>query len=393
MSATIVVKKGGLKSLAQGHPWVYAQSVGKVEGRCRPGEVARLEDGEGRFLAWAWVNPHSHIRARVLTRDEASALDRPWLEARLADSVQRRAGLAEAGLMGYRLVNAESDGLPGLIVDRYGPGLVVQALSAGAESVKHQVADWLEAALAPAWIWERSDQDVRRLEGLEPVQGPLRGEAPGRLRLEEPGWSFWVEPAAGQKTGFFLDQRDNRRLVASLAQGREVLDCFCYSGGFATQALMAGAASATLVDSSAGALELARENLDLNGVAERTELVKANVFEQLRAYRDQGRRFGLIVVDPPKLAPTRAALAKASRAYKDVNMMALRLLPPGGLLATFSCSAGMDRQSFAEVLTWAAEDARARLQVLHHLSQPPDHPSLLGFAESQYLKGLILRRL
>ena len=393
MSCVVVVKKGGLKSLAQGHPWVYAQSVARVEGRARPGEVVRLVDAEDRFLAWAWFNPQSYIRARLLERREEVEPDLAWLERRLAEAVERRRGLAESGHGAYRLVNAEADGLPGLIVDRYGPGLTLQALSAGAESVKHQVAGWLETGLAPEWIWERSDQEVRRLEGLEPATGPLLGRPPERLRVDEPGCAYWVEPTAGQKTGFFLDQRDNRRLVAGLAAGREMLDCFCYSGGFALRGLLAGAARATLVDSSAQALALAQENLALNGVRERAQLVRANVFNQLRAYRDEGRRFGLIVLDPPKLAPNRASLAKAARAYKDVNMMALRLLPPGGLLATFSCSAAMDRQSFWEVLTWAAEDAGARLQVLHQLSQPADHPALLGFAESQYLKGLVLRRL
>jgi 23S rRNA (cytosine1962-C5)-methyltransferase len=304
-----------------------------------------------------------------------------------------RVGLAAAGLDAYRLVNAESDGLPGLIVDRLGPGLVLQALSVGVEAVKRQVADWLVASFGPEWVWERSDQPVRRLEGLEPWQGPLHGPQPGRVVISDGDCRFWVEPAGGQKTGFYLDQRENRRLVGELAAGRRVLDCFSYSGGFALRALLAGAERATLVDSSAGALELARDNLALNGMEGRADLVRANVFDLLRDYRDQGQRFDLIVLDPPKLAPTRTAVDKAARAYKDLNLMALRLLGSDGLLATFSCSAGMDRERFWEVLSWAAEDARLGLQVVKVLGQPEDHPVRLGFPESQYLKGLILRPL
>ncbi|MFH1057054.1 MAG: class I SAM-dependent rRNA methyltransferase [Pseudomonadota bacterium] len=393
MSATLTIRKGGLRSLARGHPWVFARAIERVQGRLRAGQVARLEDGEGRFLAWAWGSPESHIRARVLDYDPNVTIDPAWLGGRLERAVAKRAGLEPAGCSAYRLVNAESDGLPGLIVDRLGPGLVVQALSAGAEVVKRDVADWLVQRLAPEWIWERSDQEVRRLEGLEPLQGALHGPQPGRVQFAEPGCQYWVEPAGGQKTGFYLDQRENRALVAAHAPGRSVLDCFCYSGGFAIHAMAAGATQAVLADSSAQALELAGENLALNDVAGRAELVRANVFELLRAYRDQGRRFGLIILDPPKLAPSKAVVDKAARAYKDLNMMALRLLEPDGVLATFSCSAGMDREYFGEVLTWAAEDARLRLQVVQALGQPSDHPVRLGFPESQYLKGLILRPL
>ncbi|MFZ5587978.1 MAG: class I SAM-dependent rRNA methyltransferase [Thermodesulfobacteriota bacterium] len=393
MSATLTIKKGGLRSLARGHPWVFARAVERVQGRLRAGQVARLIDGEGRFLAWAWGSPESHIRARVLDHDPDAVIDSAWLAGRLERALAKRAGLEPSGCTAYRLVNAESDGLPGLIVDRLGPGLVLQALSAGAEAVKREVADWLARRLGPEWIWERSDQEVRRLEGLEPLQGPLHGPEPGRVLIAEPGCRYWVEPAGGQKTGFYLDQRENRRLVAAHAAGRSVLDCFCYSGGFAIHALMAGADSAVLVDSSAQALALAAENLALNQVEARAELVRANVFELLRGYRDQGRRFGLIILDPPKLAPSRAVVEKAARAYKDLNMMALRLLEPDGVLATFSCSAGMDREFFGEVLTWAAEDARLRLQLVAHLGQPGDHPARLGFPESQYLKGLVLRPL
>jgi 23S rRNA (cytosine1962-C5)-methyltransferase len=391
MSATLVLKKGGLKPLAQGHPWVFAQSVGRLHGRARPGEVVRLVDADDRFLAWAWFSPESHIRARVLERREKVFPDDAWLAAQLAAALDRRRELGLTQTQAYRLVNAEADGLPGLIVDRYGDGLVVQALSAGAEAVKFTVAGWLKENLTPAWIWERSDQEVRKLEGLDPWAGPLFGQAPERVRLTEEGVAFIAQPLSGQKTGFFLDQRDNRRLVASLARGREMLDCFCYGGGFAVRALMGGAKNAILADSSVSALELARDNLEANGVGERAELVKANVFDLLRAYREQKRRFDLIVLDPPKLAPTKASLPQATRAYKDVNMGGLRLLAPGGILATFSCSAGMDMASFQEMLLWAAEDTGRRCQVLHAMGQPPDHPHLLGFPESHYLKGLILR--
>jgi 23S rRNA (cytosine1962-C5)-methyltransferase len=367
--------------------------VTKVTGRPKAGQVVRLADKGNRFLAWAWYSPESRIKARVLSRRPEEEFADTWWAERLDLARAGRKNLEEdEETEAFRLCAAEADGLPGLTIDIYGRAAVVQALSAGAEGIKDGVARWLKERMGTELVYEREDDQARRLEGLPRAGGLLKGTEPRKpLIIREAGLKFQVDLVEGQKTGWYLDQRINRRLVASFAKGRRVLDCFSYSGGFSVHALLAGASSSTLVDSSSRALREAKANLDLNGLADKASLAQGNVFEVLRQYRDAGRRFGLIILDPPKLAPTKAQANKAGRAYKDINLLALKLLEPGGLLATFSCSAGVEPDFFQEIVHWAALDAGVGLQILARLSQPEDHPILLGMPETEYLKGLICR--
>jgi len=292
-----------------------------------------------------------------------------------------------------RLVHGESDGLPGLIVDRYADTLVLQASSAGAARWREAAADLLLELTGCARVYERSDAEVMRLEGIPARSGPLRGDAPpAQMQVRENGLSLGVDIAGGHKTGFYLDQRDNRALVRTLAAGRKVLDCFCYSGGFTVNALAGGAEHVTSVDASAEALALARDNVGRNALdAQRAQWVEGDAFQYLRKLRDQGRSFGLIVLDPPKFAPTAAHAERAARGYKDINLLAFKLLAPGGLLATFSCSGGVSRDLFQKIVAGAASDARVDAQILRWMSATPDHPVALAFPEGEYLKGMLCR--
>ena len=292
-----------------------------------------------------------------------------------------------------RLVHGESDGLPGLVVDRYGDTLVMQVLSAGMERWRGVLADLLVELTGCANLYERSDAEVRDLEGLPARSGILRGKLPAPLIIREHGLKFYVDVEKGQKTGFYLDQRDNRRRIGELSNDKDVLNCFCYSGGFSLSALQGGARSVLSVDSSAEALALARENLTLNNLAaDRAEWLEADVFKSLRLMRDQGKSFDLIVLDPPKFAPTAHHAANAARAYKDINLWALKLLRPGGLLATFSCSGGVTADLFQKILAGAAMDANVTAQIVGRFAADADHPAVLNFPEGEYLKGLLLRR-
>ncbi len=289
-------------------------------------------------------------------------------------------------------MHSEADGLPGLIVDRYGEYLAVQFLTAGVDRVKADLIGSLRAQLAPAGIVDRSDPAARRQEGLATDESGLDPAPVSELIILENGHRFAVDLKGGQKTGFYLDQRANRRRVAPLAMGRIVLDAFCYSGGFTIPLLSAGAAHVTAIDSSAPALELLRRNLALNGLPEgQVEIVDGNVFEELRRYRSAERKFDLIILDPPKLAASHAQIPKAMRAYKDLNLLAMKLASPGGLLATFSCSGAISVAAFQEAVAWAAADAGRPVQILERLSQGEDHPTLVSFSESEYLKGLLCR--
>jgi 23S rRNA (cytosine1962-C5)-methyltransferase len=291
-----------------------------------------------------------------------------------------------------RLIHAESDGLPGLIVDQYGDVLVMQIGSAGAERWRDTCADILQELCKPECIYERSDSDSRALEGLELRNGVLRGALPDNVEVIENGLRFKVDVAAGQKTGFYLDQRNNRALTETLAHDKDVLNCFCYTGGFSLYALRGGAKSVLSIDASADALRIAEENVTRNGLdASRAEWLEADVFQALRTLRDQGRKFDLIILDPPKFAPTAAFAEKAARGYKDINLLAFKLLRPGGLLCTYSCSGGISEDLFQKIVAGAALDAGVDAQIVHHLHASADHPVLLSFPEGAYLKGLVLR--
>jgi 23S rRNA (cytosine1962-C5)-methyltransferase len=390
---TLWLQRGRERSLKRRHPWVFSGAVARVDGDPGPGETVAVRSADGELLARAAFSPHSQIRARAWTfADEP--VDENLIERRLASAIAARGGSAAGGPEGAcRLVYAESDGLPGVIVDRYADTLVVQLLTAGAERWRATIAGLLTKLTGLERVWERSDAEVRGLEGLDPRMGPLAGDPPPpRVEIREGGRRLWVDVHHGHKTGAYLDQRANRARIGELASGRRVLDVFCYTGGFSVHALAGGAASVLAVDASAEALALARANLELNDLdAQRCELAQGNVFELLRGLRDRGRSFDLIVLDPPKFAATASQRQGAARGYKDINLLAFKLLAPGGLLATFSCSGAVGGELFQSIVAGAALDAGVDAQVVERLGQAPDHPVLLSFPEAEYLKGLVCR--
>jgi 23S rRNA (cytosine1962-C5)-methyltransferase len=364
VGAQLRLKPGRERSLLRRHPWVFSGAIDEVTGAPQSGAAVRVSAADGKFLAWAAYSPASQIRARVWSFEEAEVpgpeLFAKRIEAALA---RRRADIpAEAG-NAMRLVHGESDGLPGLIADRYGDALVVQVLSAGCESWRETLVAMLREKSGCLRIYERSDTDARELEGLPASSGLIFGPAAsGPLRIVEHGVEYEVDVGSGQKTGFYLDQRENRRQLGRLAAGREVLDCFCYTGGFTLSALAGGARSVLAIDSSAQALAQGKRNLELNRIAaDRAQWLDADVFQALRRLQRDERRFDLVVLDPPKFAPTSKDAARAARGYKDINLNALKLLRPGGLLATFSCSGGVSAELFQKMAAGAAADAGATL--------------------------------
>ena len=390
---SIRLREGRDRSLLRRHPWVFEGSIEK--GKADPGETVRIEASDGRFLGWAFYSPTSTMRARIWSFVEAERIDAAFFERRLAHALGVRARLAIAS-DAMRLVHGESDGLPGLVVDRYADTLVAQFLSTGAERWKATIADALLGLTGLQRLYERSDASVRKLEGLEPKSGWLRGTGGTQLDIREHGWRFAVDVAEGHKTGFYLDQRDNRRKFADAVRHfgcQRVFNGHCYTGGFTLAALAGGAASVLGVDSSGPALERSRAHIAMNGFdASRAEFVDADVNQTLRRCIEQGRRFDAIVLDPPKFAHTAAQAERAARAYKDINRLALMLLDEGGALFTFSCSGGISADLFHKIVAGAAIDAGVDAIVLERLSAAPDHPMTLTFPEGEYLKGLVLVR-
>jgi 23S rRNA (cytosine1962-C5)-methyltransferase len=394
---SLILNPGREKSLLRRHPWVFSGAVSRVAGEPASGETVDLLAADGQFLGQAAYSPTSQIRARLWTFDPSEPVDEDFFRRRLQRAISARSSLLSAlcsPLSALRLVYAESDGLPGLIVDRYADTLVLQSLTAGSEYWKDTLADLLVELTGLKDLYERSDADVRTLEGLPPMAGPLRGNVPASpFPILENDLKFNVNPATGHKTGFYLDQRLNRLRVRTLAAGRDVLDCFCYTGGFTVNALAGLAKSVLSVDSSAEALALCRENVQLNDLPlDRHQTMEGDVFQLLRRFRDEGRSFDMIILDPPKFAPTAAQAEKAARGYKDINLLAFKLLRPGGLLITFSCSGGVDAALFQKIVASAALDAGVEAQILEHLTQGPDHPVALNFPEGAYLKGLVCRK-
>jgi 23S rRNA (cytosine1962-C5)-methyltransferase len=389
----IILKAGREKSLLRRHPWIFSGAIERVDGVPSSGDTMAVRDIRGNFLAWAAYNPVSQITGRVWSWHESEIIDAGFFRNRIVDALSVRSSLSLArSSNGMRLINAESDRLPGLIVDRYQDVLVMQIGSAGPERWRDIIADSLHDLCKPSCIYERSDSDSRTLEGLEQRCGLLRGTMPDSVEVTENGLRFDVDVAAGQKTGFYLDQRDNRALTELLAADRDVLNCFCYTGGFTLYALRGGAKSVLSIDASGEALRIAAKNLTRNGLdGSRAEWQEADVFHALRALRDQSRKFDLIILDPPKFAPTAAFAEKAARGYKDINLLGFKLLRPGGLLCTYSCSGGISEDLFQKIIAGAALDAGVEAQIMYHLHASPDHPVSLNFPEGAYLKGLVLR--
>lgn len=384
----IFLKKGREGPVLKGHPWIFSGAIEKVDGDPETASVADVFDSRGNWLARGLCNPKSQIRVRILTR-EKEEIDSFFFCRRLSQAAARRERFLSPSTDSYRLVNGEGDLLPGLVVDRYGDFLVCQFFTAGIDKLKGAVVDALSSLFKPRGIYERSEGGVREEEELPPSVGVLVGEEPPELvRIEENRISFLVDVRKGQKTGFFLDQRDNRALLSSLARDMTVLNCFAYTGGFAAYALKAGAKRVISVESSRPALELARESFDLNGfsVAEQ-DLVRADAFSYLKSCTEE---FDIVVLDPPALAHKRADVEPASGSYKFLNLHALRLLKPAGLLLTFCCSQHVSLDLFQKIVFGAAVDASRRVQLIKRLGHPPDHPVSLHHPEGEYLKGFLL---
>jgi len=390
--SAVRLKRGRIKSVLNRHPWIFSGSISSVHGSHAPGAVVNVHDQEGKFLARGYYNPHSQITVRILTWEEDEPINRDFWRRRLQASLARRAPLlASTETTAYRLAFAESDGLPGLIVDRYGEWVVLQSLTYGIEPWKTTLADLLVELLHVRGVYERSDVDVRSQERLEPVTGLLAGETPTeKVIASENGLQFQVDLAGGHKTGFYLDQRDNRRRIAPYCADRRVLNVFSYTGAFAVYAARVGAAAVTNLDSSYDALVIGEENLRLNGLErEVDEHIQGDAFQVLRGLRDEGRRFDLVILDPPKFAYNKSQVIAATRGYKDINMLGMQLLEPGGILCTFSCSGLISEDLFQKVLFGASVDVGRDVRILERLAQGTDHPVLLTFPEAAYLKGFI----
>jgi 23S rRNA (cytosine1962-C5)-methyltransferase len=397
---TIKLKKGRQKSLLRRHPWVFSGAIADTIGTPTPGDTVRIIDSDGEFLAWGAYSPSSQIRARVWSWDEAQTIDEEFFSHRLEEAIRLREDLLPGEQTNaLRLVYAESDGLPGLIVDRYNDGVVMQVLSSGIERWLEIISDLLVDITGADWIYERSDVKVRQLEGLNLRKRVIRrrstgsgSELPWLVNIHENGLKFRVDVQEGQKTGFYLDQRRNRAYVGGLSHGKQVLDCFSYTGGFTINALRGGAESITAVDSSLEALNQLEQNILLNKLPiERVDCIRGDVFQVLRSLRDEGRSFDMVILDPPKFAPTRAQAESAARGYKDINLLAMKLLRPMGLLATFSCSGGINMELFQKIVAGAALDAGRDAKIIQRLHQDLDHPVALNFPESYYLKGIVVR--
>ncbi len=396
----LILKPGKERSLLHRHPWLFAGAVDRVEGRVSPGATVALHACDGRFLARAAYSPESAIRARVWTFDEAEPVDHAFIKRRIQRALALRAGQVR-GTGAVRLVFGEADGMPGLVVDHYRSldgqrqQLVCQFMAVGVDVWKKAIVDALTRETGCEHVYERSDASVREKEGLQQTTGVLAGDEPPELLLvEEGGVRYQIDGRNGHKPGFYIDQRDSRALIARHAAGRDVLNCFCYTGGFSLAALKGGAASVLSVDSSGEALAHARANVLANGFdAGRAQWLDADAFRTLRSLHQDGRQFDLIVLDPPKLAPSQQHVDRAARAYKDINLTGLKLLRPGGLLATFSCSGAIGAPLFQKIVADAAADAGVDLRILDRLGAGADHPMLASFPEGEYLKGLWLQRL
>lgn len=400
MDGIVVLKHGRDKPVRFRHPWIFSGAIHRIEGEVQDGDLVRVVDGGGQYLATGYLNRRSQIVVRLLTWDPDEPVGADFWRCRLERAITGRAPLAaDPATNAFRLVHAEADGLPGLVVDRYADFWVVQCLTLGIARRRDQIVALLanpssfpgQNLPAPAGIYARDDADVRRKEGLPLESGPLWGaEPPDLVEISEHGRRFLVDLKRGHKTGFYLDQRENRQRTGVYCSGADVLNAFSYTGGFGVYASQAGARTVVNVEASAEALALAEENLALNGCAPQ-EMVVGDVFQVLRRFRDEGRTFDLVILDPPKFATSQAQLADASRGYKDVNLSALKLLRPGGCLVTFSCSGRVSADLFQKIVFGASVDAGRDVQILEQMTQGPDHPVLLTFPESAYLKGLACR--
>lgn len=394
MTVRLILAKGREKSLLRRHPWVFSGAIARMEGKAQSGETIDVCDSQGKWLARAAWSPQSQIRARVWSWEQDESIDIDFFVRRLQAAQQLRDWLAHRdNLDSYRLIAGESDGLPGITIDRFGNFLVLQLLSAGAEYQRAALITALQTCYPGCAIYDRSDVSVRKKEGLELAQGVVLGETPPELLpITEHGMKLLVDIQTGHKTGYYLDQRDSRLATRRYAEDRRVLNCFSYTGGFAVSALMGNCREVISVDTSQAALDVAKQNVELNGLdLSKAQFLRDDVFKLLRRYRDEGEKFDLIVMDPPKFVENKNQLMGACRGYKDINMLAMQLLNPGGMLMTFSCSGLMPTELFQKLIADAAVDAKRDVQIIEQFRQAADHPVISSYPEGLYLKGFACR--
>jgi len=391
---SVKLKKGREKSFKRKHPWIFSGAIDTTKDISKNGETVEIISGDGKFLGYGSYSSHSQISVRVLSFNPDDIIDKKFIQQKVEDAVQFRKKIIDEHLTNaYRVINAESDFLPGVIVDKYADYLVCQFLSAGAYFWKNDILEILTNFFNPTGIFERSDSEAVNKEGLTQTSGLLFGkEPPALIEITENGIMFYVDTRLGHKTGFYLDQRDNRKLLQSHASGKDILNCFSYTGGFSIYGLTAGANKITNIDSSTDALSLLEKNILLNNIdPSKVENIQDDVFKYLRKLRDANKKFDLIILDPPKFAESASQIEKASRGYKDINLLAIKLLNKDGVLFTFSCSGHIVPELFNKIIADAATDSGREVHILKYMTQSPDHTMLTSFPEGLYLKGLVCK--
>lgn len=389
---SVLLKKAADKFIKRKHPWIFSGAIEKVDGNPQNGEAVQIFTADKELIGIGCFSPSSQMRVRIWSFNPEEKIDSDFFKRKIDRAKSLRENILDTTKTNaYRIINSESDRLPGLIVDRYEEYLVCQFLSSGAEFLKKTIVEVLNEMFELTGIYERSDVDVREKEGLQPSKGLLVGKEPERLiEILENGFKFLVDIKKGHKTGFYLDQRDNRKLISEFSKGKTVLNCFSYTGGFSVYALAAGAFNTTQIETSVSALDLSIKNIELNKLnTSQVENINGDVFEALRKFRDERRTFDLIILDPPKFAESASQIQKASRGYKDINLLAIKLLNPGGILFTFSCSGHISKELFQKIVSDAALDSGREVKIIKQLTQASDHLVSTNFPEGMYLKGLV----
>lgn len=383
----VILRKRKNRRIENGHPWIYDNEIFKIEGTVKPGEIVNVLNHSRAFIGRGYINPNSKIQIRILTREEKEQIDREFFYRRIRDAWEYRKRFSDPG--SCRVIFGEADFLPGLVVDKFGDYLVLQSLALGIDQYKELIVELLDEMIQPKGIYERNDVPVRELEGLQQQTGFLKGEFPTTVQMEENGIKMWVDVAEGQKTGYFLDQKENRAAIESVVKGARVLDCFCHTGSFTLHAVHYGAQEVTAVDISEHAVAFVKQNVALNGFADRVKYEVANAFDLLREYEASGEQFDVVILDPPAFCKSASAIEGAKRGYKEINLRGMKIVKPGGFLVTASCSHYMYPELFTEVILDAAADAGKQLRLVNSGYQAKDHPILMNFRESLYLKFYI----